>query len=147
MGSPAARHAAPGGGLAETGDAEVRRLFRVAISMHTNFYEDQDDADVSAGLVWAGWGACIGALKSEDAGRLLWAAPTLAYACLPVIASEARQSRRRRDPAQAVGERRYAPRNAAAIVIASERGSSDAGAAELIQRDCHVATLLAMTTE
>ena len=39
----------------ETGDAEVRRLFRVAISMHTNFYEDQDDADhVSAGLIDVG---------------------------------------------------------------------------------------------
>ena len=42
----------------ETGDAEIRRLYRVADSLHINFYEDLDTvADVAAGL--------------EDVGRLL----------------------------------------------------------------------------
>ena len=35
----------------ETGDAEIRRLYRVADSLHINFYEDLDTvADVAAGL-------------------------------------------------------------------------------------------------
>ena len=35
----------------ETGDDEIRRLYRVAHSLHTNFYEDLDTAeDVGAGL-------------------------------------------------------------------------------------------------
>ena len=35
----------------ETGDAEIRRLYRVASDLHTNFYEDLDTAeDVRAGL-------------------------------------------------------------------------------------------------
>ena len=35
----------------ETGDAEIRRLYRVAHSLHTNFYENLDTAeDVRAGL-------------------------------------------------------------------------------------------------
>ena len=35
----------------ETGDAEIRRLYRVADSLHINFYEDLDTAeDVKAGL-------------------------------------------------------------------------------------------------
>ena len=35
----------------ETGDDEIRRLYRVAHSLHTNFYEDLDTAeDVKAGL-------------------------------------------------------------------------------------------------
>ena len=35
----------------ETGDAEIRRLYRVASDLHTNFYEDLDTAeDVAAGL-------------------------------------------------------------------------------------------------
>ena len=35
----------------ETGDAEIRQLYRVAHSLHTNFYEDLDTAeDVGAGL-------------------------------------------------------------------------------------------------
>ena len=35
----------------ETGDAEIRRLYRVADSLHINFYEDLDTAeDVRAGL-------------------------------------------------------------------------------------------------
>ena len=42
----------------ETGDAEIRRLYRVADSLHINFYEDLDTVeDVAAGL--------------EDVGRLL----------------------------------------------------------------------------
>ena len=42
----------------ETGDAEIRRLYRVAYSLHINFYEDLDTVeDVAAGL--------------EDVGRLL----------------------------------------------------------------------------
>ena len=42
----------------ETGDAEIRRLYRVADSLHINFYENLDTvADVAAGL--------------EDVGRLL----------------------------------------------------------------------------
>ena len=42
----------------ETGDAEIRRLYRVADSLHINFYEDLDTvADVAAGL--------------DDVGRLL----------------------------------------------------------------------------
>ena len=42
----------------ETGDAEIRRLYRVADSLHSNFYEDLDTAeDVRAGL--------------DDVGRLL----------------------------------------------------------------------------
>lgn len=49
------RHVALGriiGRLAhETGDVELRRLYRVASDLHTNFYEDLDDADhVAAGL-------------------------------------------------------------------------------------------------
>ena len=35
----------------ETGDAEIRRLYRVASDLHTNFYEDLDTpTDVAAGL-------------------------------------------------------------------------------------------------
>ena len=35
----------------ETGDAEIRRLYRVASDLHTNFYEGTDTAaDVRAGL-------------------------------------------------------------------------------------------------
>ena len=35
----------------ETGDAEIRRLYRVASDLHTNFYEGADTAaDVKAGL-------------------------------------------------------------------------------------------------
>ena len=35
----------------ETGDAEIRRLYRVADSLHINFYENLDTvADVAAGL-------------------------------------------------------------------------------------------------
>ena len=35
----------------ETGDAEIRRLYRVASDLHANFYEDLDTpADVAAGL-------------------------------------------------------------------------------------------------
>ena len=35
----------------EAGDAEIRRLYRVADSLHSNFYEDLDTAeDVRAGL-------------------------------------------------------------------------------------------------
>ena len=35
----------------ETGDAEIRRLYRVASDLHTNFYEDIDPPEeVSAGL-------------------------------------------------------------------------------------------------
>ena len=35
----------------KTGDVEIRRLYRVAHSLHTNFYEDLDTAeDVKAGL-------------------------------------------------------------------------------------------------
>ena len=35
----------------ETGDAEIRRLYRVASDLHTNFYEGTDTAaDVKAGL-------------------------------------------------------------------------------------------------
>ena len=35
----------------ETGDAEIRRLYRVASDLHTNFYEDLDTpSDVAAGL-------------------------------------------------------------------------------------------------
>lgn len=35
----------------ETGDADIRRLYRVASDMHTNFYEDVDTPeDVAAGL-------------------------------------------------------------------------------------------------
>ena len=35
----------------ETGDGEIRRLYRVADSLHINFYEDVDTAaDVEAGL-------------------------------------------------------------------------------------------------
>ena len=35
----------------KTGDVEIRRLYRVAHSLHTNFYEDLDTAeDVGAGL-------------------------------------------------------------------------------------------------
>ena len=35
----------------ETGDADIRRLYRVASDLHTNFYEDLDTAaDVAAGL-------------------------------------------------------------------------------------------------
>ena len=42
----------------ETGDNEIRRLYRVADSLHINFYEDLDTtADVESGL--------------EDVGRLL----------------------------------------------------------------------------
>ena len=42
----------------ETGDAEIRRLYRTASDLHTNFYENLDTAaDVAAGL--------------EDVGRLL----------------------------------------------------------------------------
>ncbi len=42
----------------ETGDAEIRRLYRVADSLHINFYEDVDTVeDVAAGL--------------EDIGRFL----------------------------------------------------------------------------
>jgi hypothetical protein len=49
------RHVALGrvvGRLAdETGDVEVRRLYRVASDLHTNFYEDLDEYDhVAAGL-------------------------------------------------------------------------------------------------
>ncbi|CAI7991407.1 hypothetical protein GBAR_LOCUS719 [Geodia barretti] len=49
------RHVALGrvvGRLAEeTGDVEIRRLYRVASDMHTNFYEDLDEpAHVAAGL-------------------------------------------------------------------------------------------------
>ena len=40
----------------ETGDAEIRRLYRVASDLHTNFYEDLDTpADVAAGLDDVGW--------------------------------------------------------------------------------------------
>ena len=42
----------------ETGDNEIRQLYRVADSLHINFYEDLDTtADVESGL--------------EDVGRLL----------------------------------------------------------------------------
>ena len=42
----------------ETGDAEIRRLYRTASDLHTNFYENLDTVeDVAAGL--------------EDVGRLL----------------------------------------------------------------------------
>ena len=42
----------------ETGDPEIRRLYRVADSLHINFYEDLDTVeDVATGL--------------EDVGRLL----------------------------------------------------------------------------
>ena len=42
----------------ETGDPEIRRLYRTASDLHTNFYENLDTAeDVAAGL--------------EDVGRLL----------------------------------------------------------------------------
>ena len=35
----------------ETGDLDIRRLYRVADSLHTNFYEDLDTVeDVAAGL-------------------------------------------------------------------------------------------------
>ena len=35
----------------ETGDLEIRRLYRVASDLHTNFYEDLDTpADIAAGL-------------------------------------------------------------------------------------------------
>ena len=35
----------------ETGDVEIRRLYRVASDLHTNFYEDLDTpADIAAGL-------------------------------------------------------------------------------------------------
>ena len=35
----------------ETGDADIRRLYRVASDLHTNFYEDLDTpADIAAGL-------------------------------------------------------------------------------------------------
>ena len=35
----------------DTGDEEIRRLYRVASDLHTNFYEDRDTvADVAAGL-------------------------------------------------------------------------------------------------
>ncbi len=35
----------------ETGDVEIRRLYRVASDLHTNFYEDLDEpAHVAAGL-------------------------------------------------------------------------------------------------
>ena len=35
----------------ETGDAEIRRLYRTASDLHTNFYENLDTAeDVAAGL-------------------------------------------------------------------------------------------------
>jgi hypothetical protein len=35
----------------ETGDAEIRQLYRVASDLHTNFYEDIDPSDeVAAGL-------------------------------------------------------------------------------------------------
>ena len=49
------RHVALGrvvGRLAdETGDVEIRRLYRVASDLHTNFYEDLDEpAHVAAGL-------------------------------------------------------------------------------------------------
>ena len=37
--------------VSETGDDEIRRLFHVAGSLHTNFYENWDTADnVAAGL-------------------------------------------------------------------------------------------------
>lgn len=36
---------------AEAGDVEIRRLYRVASDLHTNFYEDLDEYDhVAAGL-------------------------------------------------------------------------------------------------
>ena len=42
----------------ENGDADIRRLYRVASDLHTNFYEDLDTSeDVAAGL--------------DDVGRLL----------------------------------------------------------------------------
>ena len=37
--------------VSETGDAEIRRLFHVAIALHVNFYEDWDNAEnVASGL-------------------------------------------------------------------------------------------------
>lgn len=49
----------------ETRDGEIRRLYRVASDLHTNFYEDLDtQADVAAGL--------------EDVGLLLDKLETLA---------------------------------------------------------------------
>ena len=35
----------------ETGDADIRRLFRVANALHVNFYENWDTADNVAGAL------------------------------------------------------------------------------------------------